>query len=155
MSPIIDDLRIDAEIPPQSVRPGTAVEVALRFYNTGTKPRMLYFICEQDERHGHSMFVLDPRGPGPIVVQPQPRPNPHQPTAADFHELPPRGKLQLTQTLRVPADLEPGKHEVQWVYENRTDSLGGQPISGIWLGTLQDDFVLTVVPRRIGSRFPR
>ena len=58
MSPIIDDLRIDAEIPPQTQRPGATVVVTLRFSNLGTGMRKLFLIGPEGYRFGQSAFHL-------------------------------------------------------------------------------------------------
>jgi len=151
MSPIIDDLRIDAEIPPQSVRPGTSVEVVLRFVNLDTRPRKVFLRRSEASRYGQSMFRIDVPSPHADIVQPDPISSPPPPTAADFHELAPQATLELSQTLRVPAELKPRKYKVLWTYENRVGRLDGEPIPGIWLGTVQIPFVLNVVARRIGA----
>jgi hypothetical protein len=150
MSPIIDDLRIEAEIPPKPVRPGTAVEVTLSFSNVGTRARTIFLICDETYRFGQSTFELYV-GPTSPLVQP-PRLEGYAPTAADFHALDPGGKLGFRQTLRLPADLTPAKYTVHWVYENQvitwpdTSSTGGvgQPIPGIWVGRVAHRFVVDV-----------
>jgi hypothetical protein len=150
MSPIVDDLRIEAEIPPRSVRPGASVVVTLRFLNLGDRLRTLYVICQETYRFGQSTFHLQV-GSDPPLVQP-PRRAGYVPTAADFHQLAPRGKLELTQTLRLPRSIPPGKYSVQWVYENKVDHWpfppntkdAGQPIPGIWEGHIVDPFSVEV-----------
>jgi hypothetical protein len=150
MSPIIDDLRIDAEIPPQTQRPGATVVVTLRFSNLGTRLRKLFLIGPEGYRFGQSAFHLQ-IGSGPPLVQPPRRPG-YLPTASDFHDLGPRVRLEFTQSLRLPRDITPGKYAVQWVYENVVDhwpgipgtSVGGKPIPGIWVGRIEDAFEVQV-----------
>lgn len=158
MSPIIDDLRIEAEIPPKSVRPGSPVVVTLRFSNLGTRLRTLFLIRDETFRYGQSTFQLSV-GSGPPVVQPPRRPG-HVVTTADFHSLPPRGRLEFSQTLRMPRDIPLGEHAVRWVYENDlghwpvspNDSSSGQPIPGIWKGRIEDQFTVEVSRGLIGRR---
>lgn len=157
MSPIIDDLRIDAEIPTKSIKPGASVEVSLRFLNLATRARTIFLLCEEALRHGQSTFYLEREGSAPPWVQPERRSSGKPVTEADFHHIAARGKLVFTQTLRLPTDLAPGKYPVRWVYENRVEGLpagtpgGGEPIPGIWLGTLEDRFTVSVAGRRWGS----
>jgi hypothetical protein len=157
MSPIIDDLRVEAEIPPQTQRPGTAVVVTLWFSNLGTRTRTLFLIRAEAYRFGQSTFHLQ-LGAGPPIVQP-PRQGGYTPTAADFHELGPRARLEFTQTLRLPRDTPTGKHTVQWVYHNEVDcwpsaplpgTPGGGPIPGIWVGRIEDGFTLNVTRGLVG-----
>lgn len=154
MSPVIDDLRIEAEIPPKSVRPGAIVAVSLRFSNVGSRMRTLFFIGAEVYRSGQSTFQLQ-LGSGPPLVQPPPREG-YVPTAADFHELPPRGRLEFKQTLRLPRDIPLGDHPVVWVYENDVSSLPnavvtppprGTPSVGkptLWVGRIEDGFTVNV-----------
>lgn len=156
MSPIIDDLRIEAEIPPRPQRPGTAVAITLRLYNLGTRVRTIYFIVNEAFRFGQSTFRMHV-SPQQTVLQP-PRRDGYVPSAGDFHELPARSRLDFKQTLRLPADIEPGKHAVEWTYENRVDRWpsapnipsAGQPIPGIWEGSLVDAFAIMVSRPRTG-----
>jgi hypothetical protein len=158
MSPIIDDLRIEAEIPPRPLRPGSAVDVTLTFSNVGTRIRTIFLIRDESYRFGQSTLELQV-GSGPPLVQPPPREG-YVPTQADFHQLPPRGKLQFQQTLRIPGDLAPAKHTVHWVYENEITTwpstpggnTGGQPIPGIWVGRITDRFVVEVKRGRLAPR---
>jgi hypothetical protein len=158
MSPIVDDLRIEAEIPPKSVPPGTAVVVALQFLNLGVRLRTLYFIAREAYRFGQSTFHLQ-IGSGPPLVQP-PRRASYVPSTTDFHQLRPRSKLEFTQTLRLPRDIPYGKYAVQWVYENELDQWPfppstGEPIPGIWKGRLVDSFALEVARPLLSSRLGR
>lgn len=158
MSGIIDDLRIEAEIPPKPVRPGSSVAVTLTFSNLGTRPRTIFLIRDETYRFGQSTFELS-IGSGPPLVQP-PRRDGYVPTAADFHALAPQAKLQLQQTLRIPADIPaPAKHTVLWVYENEVTTwpgptsspTAGQPIPGIWVGRIADRFVVDVRRGRLAA----
>lgn len=150
MSQIIDDLRIEAEIPPKAQRPGTGVVIKLRFINVGTRPRTLYLIGDETYRFGQSTFQLHV-SPLETVVQP-PRRGGYVPTVADFHELPPRGLFESSQTLRLPRDIRPGKYAVEWVYENHVECWptspntpsAGQAIPGIWVGRIVEPFHITV-----------
>ena len=153
MSPIIDDLRIEAEIPPTAIRPGAAVVIKLRFLNLGTRARTLYLIGDESFRFGQSTFHLHV-SPLATVVQP-PRRGSYVPSAADFREIGPRGVLESTQTLRLPRDIKAGKYSVEWVYENHVECWpnspnsptlpsAGQSIPGIWVGRIVDSFVLPV-----------
>lgn len=166
MSPIIDDLRIDAEIPPRSARPGSSVQVTLRFINVGSQPRTIFLIRSEEFRANQSTFVLE-RGAGvPPLVQPPPRPHGYVVTQADFHVVKPRAQLAFTQTLRLPPDLKIGQYDVRWIYENTVDHWeggtvtldgptqpvnDGKPIPGIWLGTIEDRFTVSVAGRRLGA----
>lgn len=165
MSSIVDDLRIEAEIPPRAQRPGAAVVVELRFINHGTRPRTLFVVGDESYRFGQSTFHLHVGSSAPLV-QP-PRRAGYVPTTADFRPLGPRSVLGLRQTLQLPRDLEPGKYEVEWVYENEVGSWpdsaapasgntssgntssGGQPIPGIWRGRIVDAFTIEVAPPQI------
>lgn len=150
MSPIIDDLRIEAEIPPTALRPGTAVVIKLRFLNLATRARTLHLIGDESFRFGQSTFYLHV-SPLATVVQP-PRRGSYVPSAADFHEIAPRGVLESVQTLRLPRDIKPGKYSVEWAYENHVECwptspnipAAGQSIPGIWVGRIVDSFVLPV-----------
>lgn len=159
MSPIVDNLRIDAEIPTKSVRPGTSLEVSLRFLNLSTRARKLFLIRSEAFRFGQSTFTLDRGGSGPPIVSPPPRPHGYVVTEEDFHDIDPRGRLAFTQSFRIPPDLAPGAYEVRWVYENAVSQweggastldgatkplFDGEPIPGIWLGTIEDRFSVTV-----------
>jgi hypothetical protein len=158
MSPIIDDLQIEAEIPPRPQRPGTAVVVTLRFINVGTQVRRIYLIGSESYRFGQSMFRLHV-GSGEPLVQP-PRRGSYVPTAADFHELAPRTRREFTQTLRLPRAIEPGKHKVEWIYENQLECLPstpstptvGQSIAGVWVGRLVDTFSVQVARGQLGPQ---
>jgi hypothetical protein len=158
MSPIVDDIRIEAEIPPKSVAPGTAVVVALQFLNLGGLQRTLYFIVRESYRFGQSTFHLQ-IGSGPPLVQPSRRTG-YIPSTADFHQLRPRSTLEFTQTLQLPRDIPYGKYSVQWVYENKLDQWPfppstGQPIPGIWTGRIVDSFALEVARPLLSSRLGR
>ncbi len=148
MSPIIDDLRVEAEIPPQAHRPGTTVVVKLRFSNLGTRARTLLLNKDEVHRAGQSTFRLE-IGSGPPHVQPTGGDD-YEPSEADFHELGARGRAEFEQSLRLPAELQPGRYKVRWVYENEVanypSSAGtpGKPIPGIWLGRIEDVFELQV-----------
>lgn len=158
MSPIIDDLRIEAEIPPKSVRPGTVVVIPLRLSNLGTRMRTLFFIEAESYRFGQSMFELQV-GSGPPLVQP-PRRAGYVPKSTDFHELPPRGRLEFTQTLRLPKDAPIGKHAVKWIYENHVTTgpgpagtpSGSQPLPGLWVGRIEDAFTVEVARPLLSTR---
>lgn len=155
MSSIVDDLRIEAEIPPKAQRPGAAVVVTLRFVNHGTRPRTLFLARDESYRFGQSTFQLYV-GTGAPLVQP-PRRDGYVPTAADFHRLGPRSQLEFTQTLRLPRDIAPGRYKVEWVYENELDcwpgslSVGpsggpsdGTTIADLWVGRIVDPFTVEV-----------
>lgn len=150
MSPIVDDLRIEAEIPPKPMRPGTAGVITLRFSNLGARMRTLFLIGDESYRFGQSTFHLE-LGTGETLVQP-PRRAGYVPTATDFHKVAPRGQLESTQTLRLPRSIEPGKYVVRWVYENDVKlwpsgpkfPSAGKPIPGIWVGRIEDRFEVTV-----------
>lgn len=150
MSPIIDDLRIEAEIPPKAQRPGTGVVIKLRFLNVGTRPRTLYLIGDESYRFGQSTFELYV-SPRETVVQP-PRRGGYVPTSADFHLLPGHGILEFTQTLRLPRDIKAGKYLLHWVYANQVDCLpAGAPtispnhaVPPIWTGRNMDETSITV-----------
>jgi hypothetical protein len=159
MSPVIDDLRIEAEIPPKSVRPGAVVAVSLRFSNIGTRLRTLFLIVDEAYRFGQSTFQLQ-IGSGPPLVQP-PRRAGYVPTAADFHELPPRGRLEFKQTLRLPRDIPLGDHTVLWVYDNEVSTLpqsavtpGGKLVAPIWVGHIEDGFTVNVMRALVTRRSP-
>ncbi len=158
MSSIVDDLRIEAEIPPKAQRPGTAVVVTLRFVNHGTRPRTLFLVRDESYRFGQSTFQLYVGTAAPLV-QP-PRNAGYVPTAADFHRIGPRSQLEFTQTLRLPRDLAPGQYKVEWVYENELacwptsssqssagSSAGpsdGTTIADLWVGRIVDPFAVEV-----------
>lgn len=150
MSPIIDDLRIEAEIPPRAQRPGTGVVIKLRFLNVGTRARTLYLIGDESYRFGQSMFELYV-SPLEKVVQP-PRRGGYVPTLADFHLLPARGILEFAQTLRLPRDIKAGKYLLHWVYANQVDCLptGPTPLAAdqaapaIWTGQNTDKTSIVV-----------
>ncbi|MCX4241814.1 hypothetical protein [Paraliomyxa miuraensis] len=159
MSPIVDNLRIDAEIPPQGIEPGASVVVSLRFLNLDVRARKLFFIRAEPFRFGQSTLTLDRGGSGPPIVSPPPRPHGYVVTEADFHDIAPRSRLAFSQALRVPADLLPGTYGVRWVYENEITQwkggvntldgpsevlFDGKPIEGIWVGSLEDRFSITV-----------
>lgn len=155
MSPIVDDLRIEAEIPPKPLWPGTAVEVTLRFLNVGGRVRTLFLICDETYRFGQSMFQLQ-IGSDPPLVQP-PRRAGYVPSVRDFHQLAPRGQLRATQTLRLPRSIPPGKYSAHWIYENTLDQWPfppstGRPIPGIWVGRIKDAFALEVTRSLLGPR---
>lgn len=150
MSPIIDDLQIEAEIPPRAQRPGTSVVVTLRFVNVGTQVRRIHLIGTESYRFGQSMFQLHV-GPGEPLVQPARR-GTYVPKATDFHELAPRSRREFSQTLRLPRSIAPGKHKVEWIYDNQLECWpaspstpsAGQSITGIWVGRLVDTFAIEV-----------
>lgn len=150
MSPIIDDLRIEAEIPPRAQRPGTGVVVKLRFLNVGTRARTLYLIRDESYRFGQSTFKLYV-SPLETLVQP-PRRGGYVPTPADFHPLPARGILEFSQTLQLPRDIKAGKYRFQWVYENQVDCMpagtptpaADQAVPPIWTGRNMDENSITV-----------
>lgn len=162
MSPIIDDLRVEAEIPPQAHRPGALVVVTLKFSNLSARPRMLFLINDGAYRSGQSTFLLQ-IGSGPPLVQPLPQPG-YVPTTADFHEIGPRETLAFKQGLRLPREIPPGDYVAQWVYENEVkcwpdapslpgtppEASAGEPIAGIWLGRIEDRFDVKVGAGRIG-----
>jgi hypothetical protein len=161
MSPIIDDLQIEAEIPPRPQRPGTSVVVTLRFINVGTQVRRIYLIGSESYRFGQSMFRLHV-GAGEPLVQPARRGS-YVPTAADVHELAPRTPREFTQTLRLPRSIDPGKHEVEWIYENQLECVPSVPstpstpkavqsLAGIWVGRLVDTFSVQVARGQLGPR---
>lgn len=161
MSQVIDDLRIEAEIPPKSVRPGAIVAVSLRFSNLGSRMRTLFFIDAETYRSGQSTFHLQV-GSGPPLVQPPPRAG-YVPTAADFHELPPRGRLDFKQTLRLPRDIPLGDHAVVWIYENDLTSVPNAAVTPpspgtsvgkptLWVGRIEDGFTVNVARPFIGGR---
>lgn len=157
MSPIIDDLQIEAEIPPRPQRPGTSVTVTLRFINVGARMRRIYLIGPESYRFGQSMFRLHV-GTGEPLLQPARR-GTYVPTAADFHELAPRTRREFSQTLRLPRSIEPGKLEVEWIYENRLECFPsspstptvGQSVSGIWVGRIVDTFTVQVARAPLGA----
>lgn len=149
MDSIIDDLRIEAESPPRSLRPGTAKPVTLRFINMGGNQRTLFFIMSETFRFGQSTFRFKGRG-GPTQVQPMPRDG-YVPSSSDFHTLPPHGELVFTQALNLARTTQVGDLKVEWEYQNPLDSWpskmsnGGEPIPGIWRGRLVHEFMVKVI----------
>jgi hypothetical protein len=160
-SPIVDDLQIQAVVPPGPASPGAALPITLTFRNTGSTLRRIYLLQSEPFRAMQSTFFLELPAAGPSM-QPEPRPHGIVVTEADFHELPPGGTRSFTPTLQLPADLAPGTLWVRWQYSNRVDQwkggiqtldgptkelFGGQRIPGIWVGELEVRFAVEVGPR--------
>jgi len=157
MSPIVDDLRIEAEIPPKPQSAGAAVVVTLRFLNLAGRTRTLFLIEQESYRFGQSTFQL--RIGSNLLVQPSPRGG-YVPTVHDFHLVGPRRQLRATQTLLLPRDTPPGKYVVEWVYENCLvqwpfPPSTGKPIPGIWAGRIVDSFAMEVARPLLGRRGSR
>lgn len=149
MDQIIDDLRIEAESPPRSLKPGTAKPVTLHFINLSSRPRTIFFILSETFRFGQSTLRFKTRG-GPTQVQPMPRDG-YVPTSADFHDLAPGGRLSFEQNLNLPRATPYGDLMVEWTYQNALDcwpskmSYGGEPIPGIWRGKLVYNFKIPII----------
>lgn len=149
MTSIFDDLRIEAESPPRSLRAGTALPVTLTFFNSSSNPRTLFFIGSETYRFGQSTFRFRTRS-SPTQIQPMARDG-YVPSSDDFHTLPPHGKLVFTQALNLARGTPAGELSVEWEYQNALSvwpakmSNGGEPIPDIWRGRLVHNFKFKVV----------
>ena len=147
-SQIIDDLRIEAVSLPGPQRAGTATSVTLQFFNTGAKPRTIFFTLSETFRFGQSTFRYRARS-GPTDVQPMPRDG-YVPSESDFHVIPPNDRLVFQQKLLIARTTPSGALTVEWTYQNALDSYpskmsnGGDPIPGIWRGKLVHEFKVQV-----------
>jgi hypothetical protein len=149
MDPIVNDLRIEADSPPRSLKPGTQQPVTLQFINVSGVERTLFFIGSETFRFGQSTMRFKVRG-GPTQVQPTTRDG-YVPVDDDFHVLPPHGRLVFTQALHLPRTTPVGSLSVEWEYQNTIScwpakmSNGGEPIPGIWRGRLVHTFTVKVL----------
>lgn len=148
MSTIIDDLRIEAEVPPKAFKAGTAVPVTLHIVNTAARDRVIVFIMSETFRFGQSTFRFRPRSL-PTQVQPIPRDG-YVARDFDFHQLAPHGRLTFNQTLHLPRTIPIGALNVEWEFKNSVNQWPtrfpneGEPIEGIWTGRLTVDFTVKV-----------